>query len=93
MTRNNFSANAIATASVQRQFLDARMARQHMSLASFARELELIQERHEFGLATRHEVAEVEDQLIAAWRVFLELSSPSSDESPNRQQASKGKHH
>jgi hypothetical protein len=93
MTRNNLSANAIARASVQQQFLDARMARQHMSMAAFARELELVQERHEFGLATRHEVAQVEDQLIAAWRGLLELSSPSSEHSPKRHGASNGKHH
>jgi hypothetical protein len=93
MTRNNLSANAIARASVQQQFLDTRMARQHTSMASFARELELVQERHEFGLAARHKIAEVEDQLIAAWRGLLELSSPSSEHSPNRQDASNGTHH
>ena len=40
MSQNRLSPTAIAKASVQRMFLDARMARHHHSFASFALELE-----------------------------------------------------
>jgi hypothetical protein len=52
MSQKHFSAVTLAKASVQRKFLDARMARQHLSLVSFAHELELVQERCELGVAT-----------------------------------------
>jgi len=60
MSQNSLSPSAIAKASVQRLFLDARMARHHHSFASFALELELAQERYEMALATKQEVSEVE---------------------------------
>ena len=92
-TQRNFSANAVAKASVQRQFLNAQMATQDLSLASFAHELELVQESYEFGLATQREIAEVENQLIAAWRSRIELSSLGSGNSSNVEDSKNGIRH
>jgi outer membrane protein TolC len=93
MTQREFSVSVVARASVLRQFLDAQMATQHQSLASFAHELELVQESYEFGLATQREVAEAENQLIAAWRGLIEPLSFGSDNSSNIEEVENGMRH
>jgi hypothetical protein len=92
MTQTISSVTAVAKTSIQRQFLDTRTAIKHSSLASFAHELELVQERFEFGLATRGDVTEVEDHLVSAWRDFIDVSSPASGNLLNMEDSDGSRH-
>jgi hypothetical protein len=93
MTQTISSVGAVARASIQHQFLDTQtMATKHMSLASFAHELELVQEQFDFGLATRRDVTQVEDRLVVAWRDFIHAASPDASVQANRE-GSNGNHH
>jgi hypothetical protein len=92
MTQTNSSVSDIANASIRRQLLDTRTATKHLSLAAFAHELELVQERFEFGLATRGDVTEVEDRLVSAWRDFIDVSSPASGNLLNMEDSDGSRH-
>ena len=92
MTQTISSVSAIAKASIQRQFLDTGAVYRHLSLASFAHELELVQESFEFGLATRRDVTEIEDRLVAAWRDFIDASSPADGDLSNMEDSHGSRH-
>jgi hypothetical protein len=92
MTQTILSVTSVAKASIQRQFLDTSTAIKHSSLASFAHELELAQERFEFGMATRRDVTEVEDRLVAAWRDFIDVSLPAAGDLLNMEGADGSRH-
>lgn len=66
---------AVARTVIQRALLDREIAQGHQSLATFAHELELAQERHAFGLAEPSEVEQVEERLVTVWHDLIELSS------------------
>jgi outer membrane protein TolC len=92
MTQTISSVSAVARASIQHQLLDAQMTTKHLSLASFAHELELVQERFEFGLATRRDVTQVEDRLVVAWRDLIDATLLDAGELSNMED-SNGSHH
>jgi hypothetical protein len=75
MFASHNSHTAVAKMTVRRSLLDREIAEHHQSLATFAHELELMQERHRFGLATRHDLEAIEDQLVAVWHGMIEVSS------------------
>ena len=91
MNKKINSATAVARASVQRNFLDTRMARQNPSLAAYAHELELVQESYQFGFATQHEVANAENRLLQTWRQLI--AAPQAGSSAHGTGGRDGKHH
>lgn len=71
---------AVARIAVRRDLLDQRLTERQQSLAIFAHDFELVNESLDFGLASRTDLEEVEDRLVATWREIIELSSPSYSE-------------
>ena len=92
MTHTISSVGAVARASIQHQLLDTKTATKHLSLASFAHELELVQERFEFGLASRGDVTEVEDRLVAALRDVIDVSLPATNDLSNMEDSNGSRH-
>ncbi|HTV31274.1 MAG TPA: hypothetical protein VMF32_26300 [Xanthobacteraceae bacterium] len=78
--RGVVSSAAVARIAVRRYLLDQRLTERQQSLAVFAHDFELVNESLNFGLASRTDLEEVEDRLVATWREIIELSAPSYSE-------------